>query len=99
MIGYKLLRKRRDGTYGSLFINRRQRLVGGTVYPAKAYRKRGYTYRPGWHILPRPEAPHLSIKGRTWCRIEFDHSDTLERPTHQGGTWYLGSSMTILEEV
>ena len=32
MIAYKLFRKRKDGTYGPLFINRKQRIHTGETY-------------------------------------------------------------------
>lgn len=99
MIGYKLFRKRKDGTYGPLFINRRQVLERGVLYDAEPHRTRGYAYRPGWHICSEPRAPHLSERGRVWCRVEFDHRATLERPESQGGIWYLGENMRILEEI
>ena len=98
MIGYKLFRKRKDGTLGPLFINRKQRLVPGEWYPAFAYRTPGYAYRPGWHICSKKDAPHLRQGGdRVWAKVEFDIMDTIVRPTSQGGTWYLGSWMKIIE--
>jgi len=100
MIGYKLFRKRKDGTYGPLFINRSLRLERGRVYQAEEHRTKGYAYRPGWHICKAPVAPHLRQTGeRVWCRVSFVHRATLQRPDHQGGTWYLGSALRILEEV
>lgn len=98
-IGYKLFRKRADGTYGPLFINRRQILVPGVTYHAEPHRTKGYAYRPGWHICKTPSAPHLSMKGRVWCKVHFTHQQTLERPDSQGGTWYLGSTLKIIKEV
>jgi len=37
MIGYKLFHKRKDGTYGPLFINKKQKLVAGVYYAAGDY--------------------------------------------------------------
>jgi hypothetical protein len=99
MIGFKLFRKRRDGTYGPLFINQRQVIEPGVSYPAEEHRTKGYAYRPGWHICAEPKAPHLSTNGRVWCKVEFDHKETLHRPEHQGGTWYLGHTIRIIEEL
>ena len=99
MIGYKLFRKRADGSYGPLFINKRLKLYIGPTYPAESHLTKGYAFRPGWHICRAPEAPHLSNKGRVWCKVEFTHQQTLSRPEHQGGVWYLGSTLTILEEL
>lgn len=99
MIGYKLFRKRQDGSYGSLFINASQRLVPGVAYKAEAHKRKGYAFRPGWHICRTPHAPHLSERNRVWCKVEFVHRETVVRPESQGGIWYLGSKMKILHEV
>jgi hypothetical protein len=96
--GYKLFRTRKDGTYGPLFINRKLKLVPGQVYEAEAHPTKGYAYRPGWHICNQPQAPHLSTKGRVWCKVEFLHKETLYRPASQGGIWYLGHALKIVEE-
>ena len=101
MIGYKLFRKRNDGTYGPLFINKRQRLVVGEAYQAEDHKTKGYAHRPGWHICTHTSgAPHLKQGGeRVWCQVEFEPLAKIERPACQGGVWYLGSSMTILKEL
>lgn len=98
MIGFKLFRKRKDGTYGPLFINRKLRLIPGRIYHAEDHPTKGYAHRPGWHICSAPVAPHLSKKDRVWCMVEFRQQQALERPASQGGLWYLGSSMMILSE-
>ena len=99
MIGYKLFHKRNDGSLGPLFINRRQRLCIGNTYEAEEHRTKGYAYRPGWHICNTPDAPHLSKKNRVWCKVQFVHKETMIRPISQGGIWYLGSKIKILEEI
>jgi hypothetical protein len=99
VIGYKLFRKRKDGTYGPLFINKRQVLRVGTQYPSESHFTKGYAFRPGWHICATPNAPHLKTEGRVWCRVEFNLAEELHRPESQGGLWYLGNTMTILEEL
>ena len=99
MLGYKLFRKRKNGTYGPLFINRSQSLELGVTYVSEAHRTNGYAFRPGWHICSEPIAPHLSTKGRVWCVVEFDEMAKLLRPESQGGVWYLGGKMTILKEL
>lgn len=71
----------------------------GYVYPYEDHPTNGYAHRPGWHICSNPIAPHLSKKDRVWCLVEFDHMETLQRPESQGGTWYLGKSLQILEEL
>ncbi|MHA2279922.1 MAG: hypothetical protein ACXAC5_03470 [Promethearchaeota archaeon] len=99
MIGYKLFRKRRDGTYGPLFINARQKLNLGVLYKAESHKRKGFAFRPGWHICCKPHAPHLSERNRVWCKVQFTHRETLFRPKAQGGIWYLGSDIKILNEV
>lgn len=99
MIGYKLFRKRKDGSYGPLFINASQRLLPGVDYPEEEHRTKGYKYRPGWHICAHPSAPHLSERGRVWCVVEFEHKETLNRPESQGSIWYLGKTLRILHEL
>ena len=96
--GFKLFRKRVDGSYGPLFINCRQRLHPGVEYQAEDHPTKGFAHRPGWHICRAPEAPHLSEKGRVWCEVEFEPMALIHRPAHQGGVWYLGKSLTILKE-
>ena len=98
MIGYKLFRKRKDGSYGPLFINRKLKLLPGEVYQAESYPTKGFALRPGWHICAIPWAPHLSKKNRVWCKVEFNKRTRLDRPISQGGTWYLGNTLKILEE-
>ena len=98
-IGYKLFRKRKDGTYGPLFINRKQRLEIGTQYAAEDHPTKGYAHRPGWHICHEPVAPHLSKKGRVWCVVVFNwDAKAHTRPESQVGLWYTADYMTILGE-
>ena len=100
MIGYKLFRKRKDGSYGPLFINRKQRLLAGVTYKAEDHPTKGYAFRPGWHICTAPVAPHLRQGGdRVWCRVSFRRRSAIARPQSQGGVWYLGSTMKILGEL
>lgn len=100
MQGYKLLRKMKDG-YSPLFINKRQRLEVGVEYPYEDKPTSGFAHRPGWHICSEPVAPHLKQEGtnRVWCKVEFTHMASVNRPESQGGVWYLGSTMKILEEI
>lgn len=59
MLAYKLLHKRKDGSIGPLFINKRQRIPLWTWLPAKNIPTKGFARRPGWHSCPFPKAPHL----------------------------------------
>ena len=62
MIAYKLFKVRKDGSIGSLFINQKDRLQINTWLEAKPHRTKGFAFRPGWHALFSPSAPHLSKK-------------------------------------
>ena len=96
-IGYKQFKQRKDGSLGPLFINAKQRIEVGVDYPYEKHFKKGFAFRPGWHICSKPIAPHLSKKNRVWAKVTFTHMETLKRPKTQGGIWYLGSSMKVLE--
>lgn len=93
---YKLLRLRANGTLGPLFINRRQVIPLKRWLPAEDHPTKGYAHRPGWHATPKPEAPHLSKKGRVWCEVELTGVKKLMRPAAQGGEWYLASRMVVM---
>jgi len=95
MTAYKLLRVRKDGSLGPLFINRRQRIPAGEWLEAEAHPTKGYAFRPGWHAAERPVAPHLSTKGRRWYQVELDGTTELKRPASQGSRWFLGKRMKV----
>ena len=95
-IAYKLFRIRRDGTLGSLFINQRQRIPLRTRLAAEAHRKKGYAFRPGWHVCSRPVAPHLSKRGRRWYKVRIDNFVAYHRSEAQGRTWFVAQEMTVL---
>jgi hypothetical protein len=97
MIGYKLFRQRKDGTLGTLFINRKQKLFVGETYKAEEHRTKGFAFRPGWHICSAMNAPHLSKKDRVWVKVRFSDYTSHIRPKSQGGLWYTANRMTILE--
>lgn len=99
MKAFKLLRKRKNGTLGSLFIHRRQVIPVGVFLDAEAHKTKGFAFRPGWHCCLRPEAPHLSEKDRVWCEVEVEDYKELERPEAQGGTWVLANRMKIVKEL
>jgi len=98
-VGYKLMRLRKDGTLGPLFINARQRVPIGVWLPAEDHPTTGYKHRPGWHVLRTPNAPHLSKRGRVWVKVEIRQYTVEERPANQGGIWYLAKSMRVLRIV
>jgi len=105
VIGYKLFRKRKDGTYGPLFINRKAKLVPGVVYKFEDKPTKGFAHRPGWHICGSIfGAPHIKQDGkagadRVWCEVKFTPMQVVRRPASQGGTWYLGEHMQIVREI
>jgi hypothetical protein len=86
-IAYKLLRVRKDGTLGPLFINKRQVIPIGEWLQAENHPTKGYAVRPGWHVCPQPFAPHLTDKGRVWVQVEIEDYLEFTRPASQGGMW------------
>lgn len=99
MIAYKLLSKKKDGSIGPLFINRRLRLEIGKWYQAENYPTKGYAVRPGFHCTTKPEAPHLSEKDRVWCMVDIEDYREFERPEHQGGKWLLANRLKVIKEL
>lgn len=97
MEAYKLLRKRKDGSLGPLFINRSQRLPYGLWLEAEDHPTKGYAHRPGWHTTLSPDAPHLKLDGRIWVKCEIEDYYTFDRPAHQGGTWFIAQRMRLIE--
>lgn len=93
---FKLLRMRADGSLGSLFVNRSRRLPVGVWMPAEEFRPKKLAYRPGWHCLYSPHAPHLSEEGRVWCEVHIRNYKHLARPEYQGGPWLLAKQMKIV---
>jgi hypothetical protein len=99
MIAYKLFRKRKDGTYGPLFINRKQRVEPMTWYDAESHPTKGFAVRPGWHCCAEPLAPHLSKKDRVWCKVMITQYTEHKRPESQGGLWYTANKLKVLKEL
>ena len=99
MKAYKLLRQRKDGSLGPLFINRRQRIPIGEWLQAEDHPTKGYAHRPGWHTAAEPVAPHLSTKNRIWMEVEIDDYHSFKRPAHQGGEWLIANRMKVIGPV
>jgi hypothetical protein len=93
---YKLFRVRKDGSIGSLFINAQQRYELNRWMIALPFRRSGFRFRPGWHALEKPKAPHLSLKGRQWFLVELKDFNSEVRPESQGGKWYLSKYLRIV---
>lgn len=97
MRAWKLFKLRKDGTLGSLFINSSAVIPVGKWMWAKDYPTKGFAHRPGWHCTLRKSAPHLSMKGRVWARVEVKFVEEFERPKEQGGKWLLARRLKVLE--
>ena len=96
MIAYKLVRQRKDGSLGPLFINCPLRIPIGEWLEAETHhRRKGYAYRPGWHVTFKPHAPHLSTKGRVWVEVEIEDFERYKWPESQGGMWGLAKKMKV----
>lgn len=101
---YKLLRKRKDGSLGSLFVGRSFILKKNINYMASTnLPHKGLAYRPGFHCCSKPIAPHLKMtlsngEQRVWAYVELDGEiEKIKRPECQGGIWYVSSMMKILK--
>ena len=96
MRAFKLMRVRADGTIGPLFCNRKLRVPLNTKLAAEAHPTKGLANRPGWHALAKPDAPHMSTKGRAWFEVELEGVSEHHRPACQGGVWFLAEAMTVI---
>ena len=96
MKAYKLVRLRKDGTLGSLFINRKAIIPIGVWLEAEDHPTKGYAHRMGWHCTFKPVAPHLSEKGRVWIEVEVEDYKVYKRPINQGGEWILANRMKVV---
>lgn len=97
MIAYKLFRMRRDGTIGSLYINRKARLPVDEWLRSDLHPTKGFAVREGWHVLAKPVAPHLKpMSDRVWYKVQIRDWSTFFRPANQGGQWYLAKWMRII---
>jgi hypothetical protein len=95
MIAYKLFRKLKDGSLTSLYINKKEKLPIGVWIEAKEYPTKGFAFRPFWHCVKLPDAPHLSLKNRVWCEVEIEDYEEYKRPKNQGGIWFLSKRLKI----
>ena len=91
------MRRRKDGSLGPLFINRKLRVPLNIWMPAEDWPTRNFAHRPGWHVTLNPVAPHLSTKGRVWVQVEVrkEGLQELHRPKGQGGPWLLAKWMKV----
>lgn len=99
MKAYKLVRKLKSGLLALLFINKKLRYIPGIWCKAESYPTKGFALRPGFHCCSKPEAPHLSLKGRVWVEVSIEDYEEIQRPESQGGLWYLAQKMKVMKEV
>lgn len=99
MIAYKLFKKRKNGTIGSIFINKRAILKPGEWLKAEDHKTKGFSHRPGWHCCLQPKAPHLKENGRLWYAVEISDYREFTRPESQGGKWLLADNLKILNSL
>ena len=90
---YKLVKLRKDGTIGSLFIGASRKYQLGEWYEAEELPKKGFSPRKGWHGFLSKESHHLTEKGRTWALCEVEDFVIMERPSSQGGNWVLANKI------
>lgn len=99
MIAYKLFKQRKDGTLGSLYINRKQIIPMNEWLVSENHPTKGYAHRPGWHVTEKPIAPHIKEKNnRVWFKVEIDDFYEFTRPVHQGSKWFIAKQMKVLEQ-
>ena len=95
---YKLVRVRKDGTLGPLFINARLRIPMGKWLMAESYPTKGFAYRPGWHCCFEMNAPHLKkTSSRVWVECRVRDYITYDRPESQGGAWVLADHIKFVK--
>lgn len=99
MIAYKLFRLKKNGQITSLYINKSKELPINQWIKAECCPTKGFKERPYWHCLEKPLAPHLSLKGRVWYKVEIDDYIELKRPLNQGGTWLLAKNIKLIKEL
>ena len=97
MIAYKLCRQLKSGEITSLFINKKNRLPFNQWMEAENHPTKGFKERPYWHCTSNPVAPHLSMKGRVWVKVEMSDFHEFDRPESQGGMWYLAKNIKLIE--
>ena len=99
VMAYKLFRVMKNGEIKSLFIDASKPLPVGQWLQAECIPTKGFAVRFGWHAAPEPKADHLTTKGRAWYLVELKGVTSIQRPKHQGGSWYLGDRMRIVGRV
>ena len=99
MMAFNLCRQLKNGDIRSLFINKKISLPFNQWLEAESHPTKGFKERPFWHCTSTPIAPHLSTKNRVWVKVEIEEFEIFERPSNQGGIWYLAKKIKLLELV
>lgn len=99
---YKLVRIKKTGQIGPLFINRALDIKINVWLKSEDHPTKGFAHRPGWHCSNKPVAPHLktalkSGERRVWYKVQIKDYIEIKRPESQGGIWYLAKSIKFLE--
>ena len=98
MIVFKLFKQRKDGSLGPLFINQKLRIPVGEWLSAESHPTKNFAYRPGFHTLLQPVAPHLKMmENRVWAKCEIEDFEFFHRTEAYGGRWALANRMRVLE--
>jgi hypothetical protein len=97
---YKLLRVRKDGSIGPLFVNRKQKIPIGEWMEAIDGKPKALANRPGFHCTHSPEAGHIKMRlksgeERRWYEVEIKDYYEFPRPECQGGMWFIAKHMRI----
>jgi hypothetical protein len=89
MIAYKLVRKRKDGTYGPLFIDARLRMPIGEWMQAECHPRKGFAVRQGWHCTFTPTPRTCPRKAESGCRWRWrtGRAMTDRRAREAHGSW------------
>lgn len=97
MIAYKLVRQLKNGDLSPLFIHKKRRLSVGRWLQCGKHKTKGFLYRPFWHCVKEPIAPHLTTKNRVWCMVEIKDYHTFIWKHHQNEEWLLAKYMKIIK--
>lgn len=97
MIAYKVMRLRKNGTLGTLFINRKQVIPLGVWLDYESHETKGFAFRPGWHCMPNPVFPPQLAKhvDRVICEVEVEDFEMYERKFTQG-MWILAKKIKVI---
>jgi hypothetical protein len=97
MTVYKLMKQRKDGTLGPLFINSSQCIPLGSWLKAESHQTKGFAYRPGFHCTLTPKSHIMEKPGRVWVRVRVKNYKLINKP-NSTDQWVLAQQM-IVDEV